>query len=136
MLVSPNAKTFVAAYRKRNALKAEIDKLDLDLKYLSPIVLKEMEGNNIERLRVPEDNAEIVIGRKDSVQKKNDSTQDQVCEALRGCGFGDLVETSYSSQGLKKKLLTIRDAGQPIPPEIAQHVEITETKELEVRSTT
>lgn len=135
MEVSPNVTTYVAAYRRLKSLEAEITKLKLDIEYVEPIVLAEMESRKIENLPVPGTGAAIVIKRTESVKRKEGSTEEQMCTALRGCGFGDLVKLSYSAASLKKKILTLRGAGQPLPPELAQHVEVTQVKTLEVQVT-
>ncbi len=61
------------------------------------------------------------------------STEAQMCTALQSCGFGELVSPGYNAGSLKKKVLTLRAAGQAIPPEILQHIDITQTKSLEVQ---
>lgn len=116
--------------KRRRELEAELEGISVACKALDGPILDIFADKQVQRMTVA---GMTVYARTDRfVNKRKDVATADMLDALRKAGLGDLCSETYQAAAVKSRVLEWLDAGEPVPRELADCLNVSEVPKLVV----
>lgn len=115
--------------RKRQA-EGELDELKKELSRLETKLLEDFERAGVDSMRI---DGMTVYPHRQLFANARDGDKERAVEALRACGLDDYVKEQFNTQSLSAYVRELDELEEPLPPPLAEALDIHEKYTLRVR---
>lgn len=124
---------FVEAEKQRLDLEGQLKLARQKCDELQRPILEWFSQRGIQNMRVGKEKRLVHIVRRYKVVPKMGFSKDDVCDALRNTGHGDLVTTSYHWTRMSSLAKQAEEEGVELPSELASTIDVNEEYRVQTR---
>jgi hypothetical protein len=117
------ARRFGALVKEKRDLEAELRRVKDEMGTLEPLVLDEMQNNQMDRMHL---DGQTIYMHRILTSKAKGGNRNAVVAALKAEGLGDLVAEGYNANSLSAWVREQLAADEPLPPLLAATLDLEE----------
>lgn len=122
---------FIALRKEKDDLESDLKRISSRMSELEPMIVEGFGERGMQN--VNKDGITLYLAIDRFVNKKTGVETEEICEALREAGLGDMVSDSYSSASLKARVLEWKANDVAIPERLADCITVGEVYRLRSR---
>lgn len=122
---------FIALRKEKDDLESDLKRISSRMSELEPMIVEGFGERGMQN--VNKDGITLYLAIDRFVNKKTGVETEEICEALREAGLGDMVSDSYSAASLKARVLEWKANDVAIPERLADCITVGEVYRLRSR---